>query len=100
MRTWSASTSSATARSSPKASSSAAAGGIRIRSFASPRLWGEAGRLLVLVHIPEHRRRRAVDHAGERFAPCARRLELAERDVDHLIVGFLLHVEGDLLLLF
>src|SRR5664279_5600152 len=54
---------------------------------------------LLLVDVPEHRRRRAVEHAGERFAPGAGLGVFAERDVDHLLVSFLLDVGGDLLLL-
>ena len=37
-------------------------------------------RLLGLVDVPEHRRRRAFEHAGQRFAPGARQAELAERE--------------------
>jgi hypothetical protein len=54
---------------------------------------------LRLVNIPEHRRRRAVEHAGERFPPRARREILPERDIDHLIVDFPLDVGRELLLL-
>src|SRR5664279_1315360 len=54
--------------------------------------------LLRLVDIPEHRRRRAVENAGQRFAPGGGREILAERDVDHLLERFLLDVGGDLLL--
>src|SRR4051812_42585830 len=38
-----------------------------------------------LVHVPEHRRRRPVKHAGQRLAPDARREVLAERDVGDLL---------------
>src|SRR6185437_9245463 len=54
---------------------------------------------LGLVDIPEHRRRRAVEHAGQRLAPGAGLLELSERDIDHLVVDFLLDLGRDLLLL-
>src|SRR2546430_8060942 len=55
--------------------------------------------LLRLVDVPEDRRRRAVEHAGERFPPRARYEELPERDIDHLVIGFLLDVGSELLLL-
>src|SRR5437879_13665062 len=55
---------------------------------------------LRLVDIPEDRRRRTVEYAGQRFPPGARREILPERDIDHLVIGFLLDVGGDLLLLF
>src|SRR5580692_2579130 len=55
---------------------------------------------LRLVDVPEDRRRRAVEHAGQRFPPRARLRELPERDIDHLVVVFLLDRGGDLLLLF
>src|SRR5438309_10191769 len=56
--------------------------------------------LLRPVDVPEDRGRRAVEHAGERLPPRARYEELPEWDIDHLVVGFLLDVGGDLLLLF
>src|SRR6202158_191154 len=55
---------------------------------------------LRLVDIPEDRRGRAVEHTGKRFPPRDRGEILPERDVDHLVIGFLLDVGGDLLLLF
>src|SRR6267154_924063 len=55
--------------------------------------------LLALVDIPEDRRRRAVDHPGERLPPSGRDEILPERDVDHLLIGFLLDLGGELLLL-
>jgi len=53
---------------------------------------------LRLVDIPEHRRRRTVEHAGERLLPRAQPEILSERDVDNLVIGLLLDVGGDLLL--
>src|ERR1700694_3177234 len=38
---------------------------------------------LRLVDIPEDRRRRPAEHAGERFPPGAGREILPERDIDH-----------------
>src|SRR5512143_3878141 len=49
---------------------------------------------LLLVDIPEDRGGRAVEHAGERFTPGARRKILPERNGDHLVIGFLLNVGG------
>src|SRR5258708_38745354 len=54
---------------------------------------------LRLGDIPRGPGPRAVEHAGERFTPGARREILAERDVDHLVIGFLLDAGCDLLLL-
>src|SRR6516165_5029682 len=54
--------------------------------------------LFGLVDIPEHRRRRAVDHASQRFPPRAWNEKLSERDVDHLIIGLFLDLGGELLL--
>src|SRR3954452_13690117 len=56
-------------------------------------------RSLGLVDIPEDRRCRAVEHAAERFPRHDGREILPERDVDHLVVDFLLDLGGDLLLL-
>src|SRR5215831_21374419 len=56
--------------------------------------------LFGLVDIPEHRRRRAVDHASQGFPPGTRNEELSERDVDHLIIGLFLDLGGELLLVF
>src|ERR1700748_3797632 len=55
--------------------------------------------LLALVDVPEERRRRAVEHAGDRLPPGARNGELPERNVGHLVVGLLLDFGRDLLLL-
>jgi hypothetical protein len=55
--------------------------------------------LFRLVHVPEHRRRRAIEHPGQRLAPAARDQILAERNIDHLVVVLLLDFGGDLLLL-
>src|SRR3954469_14898329 len=55
--------------------------------------------LLRLVDIPEHRRRRAVDHPGERLPPNARRHILPEWDVGHLFEDAGLDLGCDLLLL-
>src|ERR1700730_17142116 len=65
-----------------------------------PLLIAPLGASLRLVDIPEDRRGRAVEHAGQRFSPGARDQELAERNIGHLVIGFLLDVGGDLLLLF
>src|ERR1700736_4485120 len=54
---------------------------------------------LRLVDIPEHRGGRAFEHAGQRFSPGGGREILAKRDIDNLVVVFLLDVCGDLLLL-
>src|SRR5215468_440908 len=55
--------------------------------------------LLRLVDVPEDRGRGTIEYAGQRLAPGARYQKLAERDVDHLVVVFLLDFGGDLLLL-
>src|SRR3982750_2284801 len=55
--------------------------------------------LLRLVDVPEQRGRGTVEHAGQRFTPAARQEILPQRDVDHLLIGFLLDVSGDLLLI-
>src|SRR5450631_2237082 len=62
--------------------------------------WPNDSSSLRLVDIPEDRRRRAVEHAGQRFPPRARRQILPERDIDHLLIDLLLDLGGDLLLLF
>src|SRR5450631_1983569 len=61
--------------------------------------WPNDSSSLRLVDIPEDRRRRTVEHAGQRFPPGARDGILTERDVEHLVVVLLLDVGGDLLLL-
>src|SRR4051794_34433459 len=66
----------------------------RGRRSRAPRL------LLRLVDIPEDRRRRAVEHAGQRFPRGDGRKILPERNVDDLLIVFLLDVGGDFLLLF
>ncbi len=55
--------------------------------------------LVLLVDVPEHRNGRALGDAGQRGPPDARHLVFAERDVDHLVIGFLLDLGGELLLL-
>src|SRR6516165_7114051 len=57
-------------------------------------------RLFGLVDIPKYRRRRAVDHASQRFPPRAWNEKLSERDIDHLIIGLFLDLGGELLLVF
>src|SRR5258708_2504393 len=54
---------------------------------------------LRLVDIPEHRRGRAVEHAGKRLPPHAGPNVLAQRDVDDLFIGMDLDLGGELLLL-
>src|SRR6266403_3251066 len=53
---------------------------------------------LRLVDIPEHRRGRAAEHAGERFPPRGRRHVLPERNVNHLLIDARLNLGGDFLL--
>ena len=54
---------------------------------------------LRLLYIPEDRRSRSAEYAGERFPPRAGLKKLSERDKNHLIIDFLLDVGSDLLLL-
>src|SRR5882757_5093627 len=50
-----------------------------------------------LINVPEYRRGWTVEYAGERFAPDARCEELPERDIDHLLIGFVLDGGSDVL---
>src|ERR1700738_356975 len=55
--------------------------------------------LLRLVDVPEYRRCRAVDDAGQRFPPHAGGNVLAQRNVGHLFIDASLDLGGDFLLL-
>jgi hypothetical protein len=56
-------------------------------------------RLFRLLDIPEHRRRRTAEYAGERFPPRGWGPVLPERNVDHLLKDAGLNLGGDFLLL-
>src|SRR5262245_33191398 len=55
--------------------------------------------LLALVDIPEDRRCRTIEHAAQRFPPGGGNEILPERDIEHLIIGLLLRLGGELLLI-
>src|ERR1700722_13842823 len=61
---------------------------------------GSRSSSLRLVDIPEDRRRRTVEHAGERGTPGARNEILAERNIDGLVVILFLDLVGEFLLFF
>src|ERR1700733_5558161 len=51
-----------------------------------------------LIHVPEHRRCRTVQHAGQLLAPDAGRNILAKRNIGRLIEGACLNLGRDFLL--
>src|SRR5690348_4963360 len=81
----------------PAAKSAADLSAALLMSHSSCACGGGDDALFALVDIPEHRRRRAIQYAAQRFAPGARDGVLAKRDVDHLVVVLLLDLGGDLL---